>query len=864
MKTNLIRAGWIVLLASVLLGNRGQAQTVDPAFIAEHFYKVSEISDVAQQPDGKRVIVGNFEYVNRLPARAIARLNVDGSLDQAFQANVNITTASYPLLKRPAQVRIMPNGKILLATMGNSQDTLVVSGLKRVELMQLNADGTPDPTFDVGAGSHNDNAISNLLVQSDGKILVAGPIASFNTSGRFRRIVRLLSNGSVDVSFDAALDPMREIKAVALQPDGKIVISADFYRFNSSQTDSRVIRLQANGSVDNTFQSYATTALVQKLQVQGDGKVVVAGVQGLGTAGPYSNSVIRLQANGQPDPSFVLDPVAAATGFVQLNYLTDLQLQPDGKILVSLYVPNEYKLMRLHANGSIDPTWQISAEPNWGPKTIQVQADGRILVGGNFTQLGNESGSLFLLSSTGAIDPGFRSSIQVPGTVSSIALQPDGKIVVGGNFHEIGAAVADNLARLHVDGTLDAAFTNQCRTDKPVYNVKVQTDGKLVVGGAFTKVGGVQRTAVARLLATGDIDPGFNSNTLVTPSLGYASQAVVKTVLPLADGSIWVGGSFRNAVGGYGLAKATATGVPDLSVTVPLTGVVNTLYQQTDGNIVVGGDFTGLGGVSTLNLARMSSNGSPDFGFVSSGVYDPFYQVMAVLQQADNKLLVGGFFPPVSGISSSLRRLELNGNIDYTFNSNTAVRYARALALQPNGDVLVGGEYVESVITGPAVPPRVVWAGVSLISNTGQVVSNFNLAQGAVGAPYNQAAVEALAKQPDGKVLVGGYFAMAGGQPHLSLARLLSPAPLSSSAQKVLEEKTSVYPNPASNVLHLSLAVGHQPKSIQLQNLTGQTILRQQVKQTNLSISTGHLPAGMYLLRVDYADGAVTRRVVIE
>jgi uncharacterized delta-60 repeat protein len=853
----------MLVAALWLLESEVLAQTADPAFLAEHFYKVSDISDVAQQPDGKRVIVGGFEYVNGLPARAIARLNVDGSLDQAFQANVTITTSSYPLLKRPTQVRIMPNGKILLATMGNSQDALVVSGLKRVELLQLNADGTPDPTFDVGAGSHNDNYVTNLLVQPDGKILVAGPIASFNTSVRFRRIVRLLSNGAVDPSFDAPLDPTREIKAVALQPDGKMIISADFYRFNSSQTDTRIIRLQSNGSIDNTFQAYTTTAFVQKLQVQPDGKVLMAGVQGFATAGPYSNVVVRLQNNGLPDPSFTLDPVAAAAGPTQLNYLTALQVQPDGKALVALYVANQYRLMRLNTDGSIDPTWQIGIEPSWGPKTISVQADGRVLVGGNFIQLGGQSGSLFLLSSTGAVDFSFRPSIQVPGTVSSIALQPDGKIIVGGNFHEIGLAVADNLARLHADGTLDVAFTNQCRTDQPVYTVKVQPDGKVVVGGAFTQVGGVARTAVARLLATGNIDLSFNPSTLFTP-LSQTLSTTVRTVLPLADGSIWLGVDIRNAAGGYGLAKATATGTPDPSVTVPLTGIVNTLYQQTDGNIVVGGQFTAFGGISTLNLARMSATGIPETGFTLSGFFDPFYQVLTVEQQPNGKLLVGGWFSPLAGVGSTLRRLELNGNLDFTFNSNTTVRNARALALQPNGSVLVGGEYVESVIMGQVTPPRVVWAGVGLVSNTGQVDSNFSLAQGAVGAPYNQASVGALVRQPDGKVLVGGYFAVAGGQPHLSLARLLAPTALSATSQKVLEDATSVYPNPVNDALHLTLAAGHQPQLISLQTLTGQTVLKQQIKQASLSVSVRHLPAGVYLLRVDYAEGPVTRRVVIQ
>ncbi|RTQ53658.1 T9SS type A sorting domain-containing protein [Hymenobacter gummosus] len=829
------------------------AQTADSSFRVPSIFQVSDIGDVAQQSDGKRIIVGGFDYVNGHLARGIARLNVDGSLDQAFQANARVTKSSSSILRRPAQVRVMPNGKILLATFGNSQDTLVVSGLKRVELLMLNPDGTPDPGFNAGAGSHNDNYLTNLLVQPDGKILVAGPIASFNTSPRFRRIVRLLANGAVDPAFDAALDPMREITAVALQPDGKVVISADFYRYNSSQTDSRVVRLLPNGTVDTSFQAYTTTTRVSKLLVQPDGRVLVAGTGGAaaGSTGPYSNSIERLLPNGQPDASFALAALLANPRPLINGYLTDVALQPDGKILAGMSIGGSFQLVRVNADGSADNTWQPGRGPNWGPAAVRVMPDGRILIGGHLTRCGDEAGALFLLSATGTIDPSFRPSVQVPGLVSALAQQPDGKLLVGGTFHEIGTTVADNLARLNADGSVDASFTAQSRTDGAVYSLGLQPDGKVLVGGYFTTVGTSPRTGLARVLAAGGPDASFDANAQ------FAGQVIVRSVLLLADGSAWVGGHFQTVNGQYSLAKVGADGSADTRATVPtVSGIVNALLLQADGRILVGGQFGRLGSVNTLNLGRLSAAGVPEAGFVMTGFNDPFFEVKSLLQQPDGKLLVGGWL----SFADKVRRLELNGSADAGFVANTPVYGAEAMALQANGGILVGGSYVAS-----HTPREVVWGGLGLLTPSGSVDPGFSLLRGPISDPaQNQrVTVQALLTQPDGKVLVGGNFVQAGGEPHLSLVRLLAPGVLATAGPKATA-RLQVYPNPAHGTLHLSLAATAQPQLVHLLNLTGQRVLTQSVTGPVMDLDVRQLPAGVYLLRVDYADGPVTRRVVVE
>src|SRR5688572_28515678 len=102
-------------------------------------------------------------------------------------------------------------------------------------------------------------------------------------------------------------------------------------------------------------------------------------------------------------------------------------------------------------------------------------------------------------------------------TVWTVALQPDGKTVFGGVFTGLGGGTGNTLrnhiGRLNADGTVDAAFNPGANGD--VYAIAVQPDGKIVVGGNFTSVGGgtgltTQRQHIARFNYDGSVDTLFN------------------------------------------------------------------------------------------------------------------------------------------------------------------------------------------------------------------------------------------------------------------------------------------------------------------------------------------------------------------
>ncbi len=122
-------------------------------------------------------------------------------------------------------------------------------------------------------------------------------------------------------------------------------------------------------------------------------------------------------------------------------------------------------------------------------------------------------------------------------SVYSVAVQADGKILLAGQFTSVGGTARNYIARLNADGSLDPGFNPNA--NDIVYSLAVQADGKILLGGMFTTVGGTARNYIARLNADGSLDSGFNPN----------ASGTVYSVAVQADGKILLGGYF-NTVGG--------------------------------------------------------------------------------------------------------------------------------------------------------------------------------------------------------------------------------------------------------------------------------------------------------------------------
>ena len=297
-------------------------------------------------------------------------------------------------------------------------------------------------------------------------------------------------------------------------PDGKLQVGGQFTSF-AGATRNRLARLNANGTLDATFNPGADY-YVGAILTQPDDKILVGGAFSM-LAGQSLNSLGRLNSNGSLDASFNpgLGTISACC----------LVLQPDGKILVGgdLGVSSAPAIFfRLNANGTFDDGFapEVSGADYSSVKAVALQPDGKILVGGNFTTLnGQLHNRLGRFNANGTVDSTFNPGID--GTnypypaVYSVALQADGKILVGGDFTSLGGQVRSNIARLNVDGALDITFNPGA--DGPVRALALQADGKILAGGDFTTLAGLSRNHLARLNNT---DPA-------TQNLSYDGSNIV-------------------------------------------------------------------------------------------------------------------------------------------------------------------------------------------------------------------------------------------------------------------------------------------------------------------------------------------------
>lgn len=243
-----------------------QDVTISPGSIDNTFNTGSgfngTVFTIAIQSDGKILVGGQFSTYNGNIANNIIRLNSDGSIDNTFNTGSGFNSYVNTLL-------IQSDGKILC---GGSFTTYDGNTLNRI--IRLNSDGTIDNTFNTGSGF--DSTVNTISIQSDGKILVGGYFNNYdgNTASG---IIRLNSNGTIDNTFNIGSGFNSPVLSITIQPDGKIICGGLFTSY-SGNTSNYIIRLNSDGSIDNTFNSGSGfDSIVLTITIQSDGKILCGG-----------------------------------------------------------------------------------------------------------------------------------------------------------------------------------------------------------------------------------------------------------------------------------------------------------------------------------------------------------------------------------------------------------------------------------------------------------------------------------------------------------------------------------------------------------------------------------------------------------
>ncbi len=401
------------------------------------------------------------------------------------------------------------------------------------------------------------------------------------------------------------------------------------------------------------------------------------------------------------------------------------------------------------------PATIVSATPTSITVVTPAHAAGVV-----FMSVGTAYGShtlyfTYAVPAPGEVDP-LNASI-IGSIVLSTAVQTDGSTLVAGNFNQVLGVGRNHLARILADGTLDSAFNPN--PNGPVTSVAVQPDGKILLGGQFTTLqpngaaSPTTRNRIARLNTDGSLDPSFDPN----------ANALVQCVVPLGDGRILVGGAF-NTLQPNGAASPTtrnrvarllADGTLDTTFDPNANDEVLSLALQGDGRVLLAGRFTTLqpnGAASATarnRVARLNADGTLDAAF------DPNANgvVNALAVQADERVLLGGAFGT----------LQPNGAASATARTN----FARVLANgsldtsfdpRPNGAVNTLALQADGriLIGGAFTTLDPDGATATTRNRVARVNGDGSLDTGFDPAANNT--VFSIALRADGSVLLGGFF----------------------------------------------------------------------------------------------------------
>ncbi len=437
------------------------------------------------------------------------------------------------------------------------------------------AAGSIDSSYTNGLGP--DAIVYSLGLQGNGQLIIGGEFNSFDGITR-SRVARVNDDGTLDQSFDAGAvsfaSGVASIRAVAPHTNGFYagqVVVAGFFNSVGGRALSHVARLDVNGVVDASFTNSLTGPNngVYAVAVQADGRAVIGGT--FTTVNTTNRSfVARLTATGGVDPSF--DPQVGPDGPVRA-----VAIQNDGKVIIGgdfssvNSLTNRNHLARLNADGSLDASFvPFGLSITGSVYSVAIQTDGKVLVGGQFlaaggAQLQTNMGGVVRLHADGSLDTTFFAGTGADDSVSAVAVQPDGKVLLGGSFVNVNGIGRSRLARLNADGSLDASFNVGLGANNLVTSLAVQGDGKILLGGAFTRFNGATNNYLARLFG-GD---NLGSGTLAfSASLYQVSESASNAVLTVTRS----GGTFGQVTVALTIPSGAAggTAIPNINY-VPLT-----------------------------------------------------------------------------------------------------------------------------------------------------------------------------------------------------------------------------------------------------------------------------------------------------
>lgn len=761
-------AAFVCCAVSVL---QAQTSPLDTNFKPPFFVVPSPAAHATLLGSGKYVVYLNTnalveaqsEFLPQNEVTPITRYNSDGSRDTSFEFQLNSQVEQdYDNITAVAP---LTGDELYIAAFQNPYGSNVAA---TSTLLHLKSNGSIDTTFGFGAqfGPHE---IRGITVDSASNILVGGFFSNLNGVQR-SGIARILANGSPDTAFNSTAPQVSGgtygvgvwANPVVQPTDSKILIGGDFTTVASNSYPG-IARLNPDGTLDASFvpSGFSNNGAVRGIVVLPNEQIVLAGRFSV-SGGIANAALIRLNKDGSIDTSF-----AQVGGLGKMKALARL---PDGS-----YLASNQSLYHFLTNGTRDSNFhepalllnQSSATGGQGAFSINVQSDGKILIGGSFTDIDDEglpfNGSRFgvaRLNGNGTLDTAFTTSHQtgLANPPNDFVLEPDGNTYISfGLTSPTGypfATLPHNFGRLTPTGAIDGSYEPlaQQSTVLAASGFIQFADGSFIVQG--TRADFTDDTDAVRVLqdgTLGNLQDGGNNGSHFDPT--------VATGVRLVDGSaLLVARDAESIIAGNVVRRFLPSGGQDTSF-APDPQIASQMVQR-DGSGAL------ISVAMTMKLLASYPDGRVLFSYLTT---DGSYHLVRLLPTGKIDLTLAQMpAPDLQATPNQAVTDPSNGNTSNINVLTSALGYADAEVDVTNRATIVGAFASYGISSAH---------GIVRLNDDGSVDSTFNPGTGVEWNTMTATATffplaDNIETQGDGKFLVTGTFEKFNGTATPGIVRL--------------------------------------------------------------------------------------------
>ena len=761
-------------------------------------------------------------------------------------------------------------------------------GFTNKKLARINADGSPDLSFNTGTTGPN-FIVYTADIQNDGKYIIGGNFTTFQGVSS-KGIARLNSDGSLDNSFNVGSGFNFTVSKVMVLNSGKILVGGDFTNYNG-QAVSGLVRLNTDGSLDTTFTAVVTQVnfnTIRDMVELNDGKLIVVGTF-TSFNGQSVGRIIKLNPDGSTDTSFNNSQIGAN------NIINDIELLPDGKMYIAGLFGGfngniARKIARLNTDGSFDATFSLDSNTNPDDEIFKVNllSNGKIAIGGRFNNIGNLSIDAFAVLNDNGTLHSYLLNTKL-GDIRYMVEDSNQNILLVGNFQKYDNYFAHDIVQIDSNYQVNENFNIGGKGIGPfttTSQILPVQNNKYILAGTFKSYDNWDTNKIARINSDGTYDNTFNIGTF-----NFISTNGINKIYEKANGNLYIAGNFNSYDGdssNRNFIEIDNTGIvtPIFNSNLFVGNEVRDFDILPSNKIVIAGGFSGVNSVARNRIAIINPDGTLDTTFDPGvGASNSIFKVKFF----NNKIYVAGAFNQWNNTQANFMvRLNLDGTLDTTFNAKFGFN-VNDFVFQPDGKIIAVGDF--QTYNGNDV------GYIARIHTNGDLDTSFN----STGNGGNSQ-IRTIIIQDDNKFMIGGNFTMFNNQNISKLIRLNtngsidntfiltnwvtggfvnSILPVSNSVNNITayivggdyrsigginkngfakiddnamlsnddfsttnKEKFIVYPNPTSD--YLNIESKNIKVTTEIYDLTGKLVLKSDDSKINIS----HLNKGVYVLKV--------------